>query len=330
MRLLGLMEAGRTWTGGELAERLGVTTRTVRNDLARLRILGYEVDSRSGPAGGYRLSAGSAVPPLVLDDEEAVVIALALRAAASGTVTGIEETATRALAKLERTLPARLRPMLEVVRSAMDTAPPDGPTVAPDILSAVATTVHRRERLRFTYTTFSGEVSRRDVEPHRLVYTGRRWYLLAWDVGCDDWRTFRADRMEPTIPTGPRFVPRDAGDAVARVMRGRSTAAWPAQVRARLHAGTDVVAPRMGRDDGVLTAEGPDSCVVEAGGPSLHYLAGFLVGLDVDLEVLDPPEMLPVLREIGQRLRTAGGATDEPVGPGGVAPVRGGTDGPSA
>ncbi|MPV37445.1 helix-turn-helix transcriptional regulator [Georgenia subflava] len=305
LRLLALLQTGRTWTGAELAERLAVTTRTVRNDLGRLRLLGYEVTSRTGPAGGYKLDAGTAVPPLLLDDDEAVAIAVALRAAASGSVTGIEETATRALVKLERTLPARLRPTLEVVRSATDTAPSEGPTVAPDVLSAVATAIHRHERLRFDYTSHGGTESRRDVEPHRLVYTGRRWYLLAWDVGRTDWRTFRADRLQPKVPTGPRFTPRDAGDAVARVLHGTSTAVWPFRARARLHASTEVMARRLDWNDGAVTAEGPTTCVIETGGPSLMHLAGFLVDLDVDFEILEPPELRPVVRRLADRLRAA-------------------------
>jgi len=305
LRLLALLQTGRVWNGAELAERLGVTTRTVRNDLERLRLLGYEVVSRKGPAGGYSLDAGPAMPPLLLDDEEAVAIAVALRAAAAGSVTGIEETATRALSKLERTLPHRLRPTLEILRSATDTAPGEGPTVAPHVLNAVATAIHRNERLRFDYTSHEGAGSRRDVEPHRLVYTGRRWYLLAWDVGRDDWRTFRTDRLDPVVPTGPRFSPRDAGDAVARVLRGTSIAAWPYRVRARLHVTTDVVAPRLAWNDGVVTAESATTCVVEAGGPSLRDLAVFLLDLDLDFEVLDPPELRPVLRDLAALCRAA-------------------------
>jgi predicted DNA-binding transcriptional regulator YafY len=305
LRLLALLQTGRVRNGAELAERLGVTTRTVRNDLGRLRLLGYEVVSRAGPAGGYSLQPGPAMPPLLLDDEEAVAIAVALRAAAAGSVTGIEETAARALTKLERTLPHRLRPTLEILRSATDTAPGEGPTVSPDVLSAVATAIHRSERLRFGYTSHTGTGSRRDVEPHRLVYTGRRWYLLAWDVARDDWRTFRADRLEPVVPTGPRFSPRDAGDAVARVLHGTSIGAWPHRARARLHASTEVVAPRLGWNDGVVTAESETTCIVEAGGPSLRNLAGFLLDLDLDFEVLDPPELRPLLRELAARCRAA-------------------------
>jgi predicted DNA-binding transcriptional regulator YafY len=207
LRLLSLLQARSDWTGPELARRLEVSGRTVRNDIERLRELGYPVDATPGPAGGYRLGAGATLPPLVLDDEEAVAVAVGLRSAAGGTVGGIEETSVRALAKLEHVLPARLRHRVTTLAQAVVPVPGTGPTVAAEVLTAVAAAARDHLRLRFDYADHSGTTSRRDTEPHRLVHTGRRWYLVAWDVDRGDWRTFRADRITPRIPPAPGSRP---------------------------------------------------------------------------------------------------------------------------
>src|SRR5262245_6206297 len=209
LKLLSLLQARPGWTGQELAERLAVTARTVRNDVERLRRLGYPVHASPGVGGGYRLGAGAALPPLLLDDEEAVAVALGLRTAAGGAVAGIEETSLRALVKLEQVLPSRLRHRVNALHSTMATVPGVGPTVEAGVLTAIAAATRDRERLRFDYRDHDGSGSVRDVEPHRVVSWGRRWYLVAWDAGKQDWRTFRVDRMRPRRPTGPRFIPRE-------------------------------------------------------------------------------------------------------------------------
>ena len=248
LRLLSLLQVRRDWSGADLASRLGVTTRTVRNDVERLRILGYEVHSSTGITGGYRLGAGSAMPPLLLDDDEAVAVGVGLRAAAAGTVTGIEETSLRALAKLEQTLPARLRRRLDALRQATVSAAGGGPTVDAETLTTIAGACRDHEQLRFDYRGRDGETSARRVEPHRLVYTGRRWYLLAWDRDREDWRTFRADRIRPRLPTGPRFTPREPPeDAASHVVRGTGSLAWTHQARVRLHAPAEVIAESASR-----------------------------------------------------------------------------------
>jgi len=200
LRLLSLLQSRRDWPGAELAERLGVTTRTVRRDVDRLRDLGYPVESATGTAGGYRLGVGAALPPLLLDDDEAVAVAVGLRAAATGTVTGIEETSLRALAKLEQVLPSRLRHRVGAMQSAILPLTGPGPTVDPDLLTAAC---QAHEGVRFGY-----QQNTRRVEPYRLVHTGRRWYLLAFDLDRDDWRTFRVDRIDSAPLPGPRFTPR--------------------------------------------------------------------------------------------------------------------------
>jgi predicted DNA-binding transcriptional regulator YafY len=229
LRLLSLMQARRDWTSAELATRLGVTTRTIRNDVGRLRELGYPVDARPGVDGGYRLGAGGALPPLLLDDEEAVAVALGLRTVANGSVAGIEETSVRALAKLQQVLPSRLRRKVSAFQSYVLPEPSGGPQADPEVLTVIASACRDHERLRFDYQAHSGAASRRSVEPYRLVHHRRRWYLVAWDLDRDAWRTFRVDRIEPRTPSGPRFTPRalppDA-EIAAQVASGAAQATW--------------------------------------------------------------------------------------------------------
>jgi predicted DNA-binding transcriptional regulator YafY len=224
LRLLALLQGRRDWPGPELADRLGVSARTIRRDVERLRALGYPVDALSGPAGGYRLRAGTAMPPLLLDDEEAVAIAIGLRGAASMSIAGIEETALRALVKLEQILPAHLRRRVGALRAATATLPADAwggasEPVDPDVLTVLASACRDREIVRFLYRRRDGERGRRRVEPHSLVSLGRRWYLVAWDAERDDWRTFRLDRLERPAPMGTRFAERavPGGDPAAFV-----------------------------------------------------------------------------------------------------------------
>ena len=310
LRLLAFLQSRRDWSGAELARRLEVTTRTVRNDMDRLRELGYEVRSRTGTAGGYRLAAGTAVPPLLLDDEEAVAVGLTLRAAAAGSITGIEETALRALTKLERTLPARLRPRLDALRQATVIHTGGGPTVDPETLTVLAAACRDHERLRFAYTGHDGTASSRSVEPHTLVYTGRRWYLLAWDRDREDWRSFRADRVTPHLPTGPRFTPREVPEGAARrVVRGAGSTAYrhPARIRFRAPIETVAAHDRVTPAAGLLTAIDDHSCLFETGSESLRDMARYLVGLDMPFEVLEPEQLRDELRALAARCLAAVG-----------------------
>ncbi|WP_020521806.1 helix-turn-helix transcriptional regulator [Catelliglobosispora koreensis] len=307
LKLMALLQTRRDWPGAELADRLGVTTRTVRNDVERLRILGYRVDSTTGSAGGYRLGSGAAMPPLLLDDEEAVAMALGLRAAASGSVTGIEDASLRALAKLERTLPSRLRHRVDALRSATVSAAASGPTVDASVLTAIASASHQHELLRFDYVGRDGQPSLRQVEPHQLVYTGRRWYLLAWDRERADWRTFRADRITPRTPNGPRFTPRELppGGAIEHVLRGVGSLQWKFRARIVLRAPAAAMVERLPVGAGSLTAIDDDTCLFETGSDSLHDLAGFVGSLDVSFTVLDPPELRAHLLHLADRYRAA-------------------------
>ncbi|TDD13854.1 YafY family transcriptional regulator, partial [Actinomadura sp. KC06] len=204
LRLLSLLQARREWPGPELAGRLGVSVRTVRRDVDRLRELGYPVHATPGAAGGYGLEAGTAMPPLLLDDEEAVAIAVGLRAAAGGAVEGIGEASVRALAKLEQVLPSRLRRRVTALHTATTplTGPPAGPAVDPETLTVLAAACRDRERVRFAYRDAGGAETGRHAEPYGLVTAGRRWYLVAYDADRGAWRTFRADRISRPRPTG--------------------------------------------------------------------------------------------------------------------------------
>ncbi|MEO3868063.1 YafY family protein [Nonomuraea sp. B12E4] len=301
LRLLSLLQTRRDWRGAELAERLGVAPRTVRRDVERLRELGYPVGSTPGVAGGYRLGAGAELPPLLLDDEEAVAVAVGLRIAANGTVTGIEETSVRALAKLEQVLPARLRHRVSAVQEHMVRINREGPTVDADLLSRVAAACRDREQLRFDYTDHHGACESRKAEPHSLVSRGNRWYLVGWDVDRDGWRTYRADRIRLRTPNGPRFIPREPPEAdVAAWVQNRLTREmWPIEGRFLIHA---PAAGLTGLTSGVVEPVDEDTCLLTLRGDALHPMAVVVAFLDVDFEVLEPVELKESLRALGKRL----------------------------
>ena len=310
LRLLALLQARRDWTGPELAERLGVSTRTVRADVERLRSLGYPVVSAPGVAGGYRLGKGSSLPPLLLDDDEVVAVAIGLRSAAVGGVAGTEEASLRALAKLEQMLPSRLRPRIDALRGATVAVPATGPLIDADVLTTIAAAIRAGERLRCDYTDHAGTRTLRTLEPHRLVCWGRRWYLVAWDVGRDDWRTFRVDRVAPRPPAGPRFTPRALpdDDIAAYVQRGVGSAPWRYRARVRLDAPADRVAPRL-PPAVTVTPDGPDRCIAAVGAETAHVVALYLGMLDVDFEILEPPDLAAAFARLAARYqRAAGGA----------------------
>ncbi|WP_039817287.1 helix-turn-helix transcriptional regulator [Nocardia otitidiscaviarum] len=308
LRLLSLLQTPRDWTGSELAERLEVDVRTVRRDIDKLRTLGYPVDAVAG-AAGYRLGAGAKLPPLLLDDDEAIAVAVGLRTAAGGTIAGIEESSLRALAKLERVLPSRLRHRVAALEAATVTVPAGAARVDPDVLTTLAAVIRDHERLRFDYRTHQGTESRRTVEPHRLVHTGRHWYLLGWDVDRDDWRTYRVDRLTPRIPTGPRFTPRDAPeiDPAGFVSRGVSTAPYRYQARITLFAPAAVATDRIAPTVGVIEAVDADTCVLHTGSDSLDELAVYVGIFGFDCRIHEPPELVDHIRTLTARLAAAAG-----------------------
>jgi len=313
LRLLSLLQARRDWTSAELAARLGVTTRTIRNDVGRLRGLGYPVEARPGVAGGYRLGTGGALPPLLLDDEEAVAVAVGLRTAASGSVAGIEETSVRALAKLQQVLPSRLRRRVSAFHMVTLSMPSPGPQVDPDVLTVIASACRDHERLRFDYRTHSGAASRRSVEPYRLVNDRRRWYLVAWDTDRKAWRTFRVDRIEPRSPAGPRFTPRALPpdrEIAAQVARGAGKATWLYRARVIVQAPAAHVQGRLPIPTQVQSL-GENQCVFEPGSDHPEMLALYLGMLDADFEIVDSPELVDALRKLTKRYQRAVSASQQ-------------------
>jgi predicted DNA-binding transcriptional regulator YafY len=270
----------------------------------RLRSLGYPVHATPGVSGGYRLGVGAALPPLLLDDEAAVAVAVGLRSAAAGTIAGIEETSGRALTKLEQVLPSRLRHRVSAFQTHAVAVRGAGPTVDVDVLTIIAAACRDHERLRFDYSGHDGSHSVRTVEPHRLVSWGPRWYLVAWDTDRRDWRTFRADRIRAHTPTGPRFEARDSpdGDVVTYLSRRMGTTMWPYQARVLVHAPAETVA---GRTNGLLEPIDEHTCALTLAGDSLGVIAIILGLLDVDFDVIQPPQLIHYIAELANRYQRA-------------------------
>ncbi|MFD6176254.1 MULTISPECIES: helix-turn-helix transcriptional regulator [unclassified Isoptericola] len=305
LHLLSLLQLRRDWTSGELADRLGVSTRTVRTDVGKLRSLGYPVEARPGVAGGYRLAAGTAMPPLVLDDDEAVAVAVGLGVAASAGADG-GETYLTALAKLEQVMPSRLRRRVEAVREATSVVPGTDPSPDLEVLGAVAAAIRAHERLRFGYTAHGGAETARHTEPHRVVRWGSRWYLLAWDLDREDWRVFRVDRIAPRPPTGARFRPRVVPeDAVQRYVVARvGRATWRHRARILVHAPADEVVARIGSPLEVEVL-GPRTCRVEVGSDDPDQLALWVTQLGMDVEVLEGAELRAAFGRLAERFTRA-------------------------
>jgi len=307
LRLLSLLQARRTWTGSELMERLEVGERTLRRDIDRLRGLGYPVRAVSGPAGGYQLAPGADIPPLLLDDEEALAIAMGLLTAAGGTIAGMQETSLRALAKLEQVLPPRVRRRVQMLQSAVVPMIRAWVTVDAEALTIVAQACRDHERLRFDYRSFAGQQSERHVEPHQLVSLHQRWYLLAFDRDRDDWRTFRLDRLSSPrgtrIPFKPRVIP--GGDAADYVMTSLRARPMRFQVRATLMAKATEVTPKIRHGEAEIEPVDDRTCLLRMQGDALEWLAFILLWLDVDFKVHEPPELVAYLDRWSARLASA-------------------------
>ena len=302
------MQGRRDWPGLELADRLEVSPRTIRRDVERLRSLGYPVESMTGPAGGYQLRAGTAMPPLLLDDDEAIAIAVALRTAAGSSVAGVEETAVRALVKLEQVLPAQLRRRVQALQRATQTLQVygSGPTVDPQCLTTLAAAVRDHERVRFDYTARDKAGSKREAEPHSLVNAGRRWYLVAWDCGRTDWRTSAWTASSASRPTGARFVPRTlpAPDAAAFVQQGLQS--YRARYEARDHdpraRGVDSPSATGSATPRRWTSTRSE---LRTSDDNLDWLAMRIAMITEPYEVDGPPELLERLRAIGAGIERA-------------------------
>ncbi len=309
LKLLSILQTHREWTGAELANRLGVSGRTVRKDIDRLRGLGYPVDATRGAIGGYRLGAGATMPPLLLDDEEAVATAVGLSAASAQGIAGIEDASLRALTKLEQILPTRLRRRVEALRSFAAQVPPDdtGPDINAEILPQLANACRDHEKQRISYANHAGTPSRRIVEPHRVVNWGRRWYLVAWDDDRQGWRTFRVDRIAGTDPTGIRFRERALPDPdiTAYIARNVSRAGWRYRARFTVQASAVDVLEKINPAVGVVEPIDESTCVLESGADDLWTMAVYIGALGYDFTVEEPPELIEHLRMLSDRYRRA-------------------------
>ncbi|HWO62182.1 MAG TPA: WYL domain-containing protein [Umezawaea sp.] len=327
LSLLSLLQARRDWPGGLLAERLGVSDRTVRRDVDRLRELGYPVQAVKGPDGGYRLEAGSQVPPLLFDEDQAVALAVALRIAV-GTGAGIEEAAARALATVRQVLPTRLRQRVDALEVSAAGRAAD-PQVDTDVLLTLSAAVRAGEELRFDYRSpgrpdDSEPRPPRRVQPHHLVVRNARWYLVGWDPDREAWRTYRADRMTPRVPNGPRFPPREVpgGDVAAflsaRFKGSESTDAWPCRGEVVLDLPAADVAPFAG--DGVVEQLDTGRTRLTAGSWSWAALAAALARFDTEIEVISPPELRAAFADLSRRAGRAARTGPDGTPPGDVAP----------
>ncbi|MFD0647991.1 helix-turn-helix transcriptional regulator [Streptomyces malaysiensis subsp. malaysiensis] len=325
LSLLSLLQARRDWPGQLLAERLEVSPRTVRRDVDRLRELGYPIVATKGPDGGYRLGAGTELPPLLFDDDQAVALTVALQTA-TATGAGIEEAAARALSTVRQVMPARLRHRVDALRiTAVEHAGVrPQPRVDPRVLMTLSAAVRAREVLRFDYTSArAGDdgpatAPPRRAQPHHLVTRGGRWYLVAWDLDREDWRTFRVDRITPRTPTGPRFTPREVPGGGGR-LRGRPIPGLRRPRRLALPWRGDPRPPRRRClpfvHDGVVEELGPDRCRLVLGAWSWPGLAATIGRFDADIEVVGPAELKAAFAHLARRYADAAGGPAEPTPP---------------
>ena len=318
LRLLSLLQTHRFWPGGELADRLDVSARTLRRDIDRLRELGYPVQAARGVDGGYQLAAGAALPPLVLDDEEAVALALGMQVAAQGAVPGIEEAALQALTKVTQVMPARLRRRVDALRTATVATPwqSTDAVLAPEALVTVAQACRDGERLAIRYTARDREPSTRSVEPHRLVPLGRRWYLVAYDLDRQDWRSFRLDRLSEPRTTGVRFRPRElpAADAAEFVRYGMRDLPAGHAVEAVVEADAEQVRARVGRWCTVEPMPG-GRCRLRLTTDSLDWAAMTFGVIGAEVTLVSPPELAALLHDWSGRFARAATGFTVPPGP---------------
>ncbi|WP_367038918.1 YafY family protein [Streptomyces sp. Je 1-332] len=305
LTLLGLLQQRHVWTGPELADRLRVTSRTVRRDVERLRTLGYPVLAGQGVGGGYRLGPGRDLPPLLLDDQEAIATAVSLLAGAGGAVAGAGDAALRALSKLDQVLPARLRHEVRALSGSVEFFGGGRTPVDPEALMTLARACRDEVEAGFDYPS-KGEVRRRRVEPYRLVASDRRWYLLAYDLDREDWRSFRVDRMTEASARTFRFRPREAPDAAPYVQEGVASRVYPHQARFLVHAPADTVRAQIPASAAVVRPRGSELCEVLSGAERLDAVLMRVVLLGHDFEVLEPPELGERCRALARRLLAAG------------------------
>lgn len=299
LRLLSLLQSRSVWTGPELAEELGVTTRSVRRDIDRLRELGYPVLASNGHGGGYQLGAGKALPPLLLEGEEAVAVAVGLRLAAGSGIEGLDEQALRALTAIDRILPPTVRAEVAAISEVLAVLDSGPSGVTSPTLLTLARAAREGVEARIDYERRDGERMMRRVEPYRVLSVARRWYLFAWDRDREDWRTFRLDRMHEARATTFRFSRRTTPDVESYVRESLSVGAYATQAEVRVLRPLEEVSPHVPAMIGTLTADGPAACLLRIGAWDLRWVAAHLAYLDLPIEVVDPPELVAEIAGIG-------------------------------
>lgn len=306
LRLLSLLQSRRYWEGAGLAERLEITSRTLRRDIDKLRSLGYSVSAAAGPGGGYQLGQGSALPPLLLTDEEAVAVAVSLRSAMD-TIAGLSQTAVGALVKLNQLLPVRLRKRVGAIHAVTISVAGTAPLLKLDTLTTLAAACRDHRQITLRYEDREGRASTRTVEPLQLAHTGnRRWYVVAWDLSRDAWRTFRVDRIVGTPTSGPAFIPRPPPVDLARyVTEAISHAPYPHRAKFKLAGSAKSVAERVPPWIGVLESLDAKHSLLRTGAETPEALVFQVMLCGVDFELMEPEDLRPHLRAIAARLQRA-------------------------
>jgi predicted DNA-binding transcriptional regulator YafY len=323
LRLLGLLQRRSKWSGADLAQELGVEPRSIRRDIDRLRGLGYHVEGTPGSSGGYRLTGGNDVPPMLFEDDEAMAVAVVLGLSAGAALPGMERSTLSALAKLDRLLPPRLSTQLNALRAATVSLVAPTEVVSTESLISLAQACDNNLLANFSYCAHDGRQSERRVEPHRLVASDRRWYLVAYDLDRADWRTFRVDRATAVKTPGHTFVPRELDDPARMVAEAISTTLYEHRVLVRVESSAEELARHIAPYEGVVDSAGDGSSIVELGADNFDWLAGYLVGLGITFEVLEPVEFRARMAELGRRVAKAHGpARRTRRGPDAARPVR--------
>ncbi len=317
LKLLALLQRRPSWTGAELAQQLGIDARTVRRDIERVRDLGYEVTSTPGSAGGYKLGVGADMPPLLLDEQEAMAVAVLLGASAGMALPGIERATLATLARIDRLLPSRLRGRVKALRAATVPLLATPVAVPAENLARLAEGCEPTELAHFDYSSREGHKTSRRVAPYRLVAAERRWYLVAFDLDRKDWRTFRVDRIAKVRLTGHTFAPRKLDDAARLVSEAISAAPYRYQIVVRVDAPAATV--RRAVSPSVATVEDAgDHVLLRVGADEMHWAAGYLIGLGFPFAVLHPPELGQWLCALGDRLIATHSQGQPPPKPGGA------------
>lgn len=300
LRLLSLLQSRTVWTGPELAEEMGVTARTVRRDVDRLREMGYPVLTSAGHGGGYQLGVGRALPPLLLGVPEATAVSVGLRMAARSGVEGLDEDALRALALIERFLPPTVRSEISALSEAVDVIAGPAPTMDSEVLLTAAAAVRDGVRLRLDHERADGHRAERRLEPYRILSVERRWYLFAWDLDREDWRTFRLDRVHAATASTLTFTRRETPDIERTVRESIALGPYRGGITVRLLAPAAQVEPLVPLRSATITPDGEDACILRAGMEDPSWVAMHLARLGIEMEVIDPPELLEVIERMGR------------------------------